>query len=122
MKDIALTVERYLSAWNEPEGEKRRALVASFLAEDGCYRDPLMEADGIDNISAMIGAAQKSFPGHLFTLSGPIDRHHQFVRFRWDAAQAGAESTASGTDVCVLNGRGQFQEVIGFLDKFPKAQ
>src|SRR3954469_6247732 len=80
---IASVVDTYLEAWNETDAEARRSLVASTWTDDGTYLDPLMAGAGVDEITAMIGAAQARFPGHRFELSAGPDAHNDVARFAW---------------------------------------
>ena len=80
---ITSVVDTYLEAWNELDADRRRALVADTWTDDGTYLDPLMSGAGVDQITAMIGAAQAQFPGHRFSLAAGPDTHNDVVRFSW---------------------------------------
>jgi hypothetical protein len=112
---IASVVDTYLAAWNETDPAARRALVAETWTEFGTYLDPLMSGTGIDQITAMIGAAQTQFPGHSFTLSAGPDTHNDVVRFSWALAADGAP-VANGQDFAVVADDGRFRAVTGFLE------
>ena len=115
-------VERYIAAWNETDASRRRKLVDELWSEDGSYTDPLADAHGRAEIDGLIGAVQQQFPGFVFTLGGPVDAHHEQVRFTWNLGPEGAaEAVVVGFDVAVLNGGGQIRSVYGFLDKVPAA-
>jgi hypothetical protein len=115
-KALAVT---YINAWNAHNAGERRSLVKKVWAPGGSYYDPMMHADGVDNICEMIGAAQRNFPGHVFTLKDQVDAHHEFIRFTWDIGVPGKPVTASGTDVCHVSADGRFKEVVGFIDTMP---
>jgi hypothetical protein len=112
---------RYIEAWNETDAGARRAAVDKLYAEDARYVDPLASAEGREAIAAMIGAAQRQFPGFVFRLAGPVDGHHNQVRFGWELGPAGAQAPIVGFDVAVTDGDGRIQTVLGFLDKTPAA-
>jgi hypothetical protein len=112
---ITSVVDTYLAAWNEPDPDRRRALVADIWTDDGTYLDPLMSGAGVDQITAMIGAAQAQFPGHSFTLSAGPDTHNDVVRFSWALAADGAP-VANGQDFAVVADDGRFRAVTGFLE------
>ncbi|WP_131116611.1 nuclear transport factor 2 family protein [Lichenihabitans psoromatis] len=116
MHNYQAIAERYLAMWNEPDLNRRRALVAVGWIADGRYADPLMEGHGHDGIAAMIEDARASFPGHRFTLRGKPDGHGPFLRFAWSLAPNGGAPVAGGTDVARLDEAGRFIEVTGFLD------
>jgi len=113
--------QRYIDAWNETDGDARRAAVDQLYTEDARYIDPLAAAEGREAIVAMIGAVQEQFPGFTFRLAGPVDGHHNQVRFGWELGPAGAEAPIIGFDVAVIDDAGRIQTVLGFLDKVPAA-
>lgn len=111
----------YIDTWNESDPEARRAAVERLYTEDARYVDPLAQADGRDAIAAMIGAVQEQFPDFVFRLAGPVDGHHDQVRFGWELGPAGADAPVVGFDVAVTDGDGRIRAVLGFLDKVPAA-
>jgi hypothetical protein len=113
--------QRYIDTWNETDPDARRAAVDQLYTEDARYVDPLAAAEGREAIAAMIGAVQEQFPGFLFRMAGPVDGHHNQVRFGWQLGPAGAEAPIVGFDVAVSDGQGRIQTVLGFLDKVPAA-
>ena len=123
MNDIATPtlVERYLQGWNETDPLRRRVLIEELYAEHAVYTDPMVQARGWEAIDATIAAVQSMFPGHVFRLDGPVDAHHDMVRFHWHLAIPGAdEPLVIGFDVALLDG-GRIRQVLGFLDKVPQA-
>ena len=115
MTQITDTVERYIACWNEPDPERRRALVARTWSEDGTYVDPLMNGAGTDEIAAMIGAAQQQFPGHRFELAFGPDAHNDRVRFAWRLVGADGP-VAAGVDFATVADDGRLGAVTGFLE------
>jgi hypothetical protein len=112
-------VLRYIDAWNELDARRRRAAIDRLYAEDCVYTDPLGAVRGRDGVDGFIEAAQKQFPGFLFSLAGKVDAHHGQARFAWHAAPKGvSEPVAIGFDVVVLDGE-RIRAVYGFLDKVP---
>lgn len=122
MLDIAEVVGRYIAMWNETDADRRRTLVAETVTEDATYVDPLVASDGIDGLSAMIGAVQEQFPGFRFRLAAGPDLHHDRVRFTWQLHPAGGgEAVATGTDYCTVAADGRLRHVTGFLEQTPAA-
>src|SRR4051795_9903744 len=109
-------VDTYIAAWNETDPDRRRSLVGATWTEDGSYLDPLMSGAGVEEISAMIGAAQTQFPGHRFTLSAGPDAHNDVVRFSWTLTGADGP-VAAGTDFATVAGDGRLRAVTGFLEQ-----
>jgi hypothetical protein len=117
MTDITTIVDGYIAAWNEPDPDRRRTIVADTFADDARYIDPLMTGEGTDGIAAMIGGAQEQFPGHRFELAAGPDAHHDRVRFAWRMVAAdGGAPVAAGVDFATVAGDGRLREVTGFLE------
>ncbi|MGY1591950.1 nuclear transport factor 2 family protein [Geodermatophilus sp. SYSU D00708] len=112
---------RYLAAWNQTDPAARRAVVAELFTEDARYTDPLADVAGRDAIEATIAAVQAQFPGFVFRLAGPVDAHHEQVRFTWHLGPEGEEAPIAGFDVAVTDGDGRIRAVLGFLDRVPTA-
>ncbi|WP_109529731.1 MULTISPECIES: nuclear transport factor 2 family protein [Nocardia] len=113
-------VAQYLHAWNTTDAAARKAAVAEIFAADAEYIDPLIEVAGHDGIDAAIAGVQAQFPGWVFTLAGPVDAHHDQVRFTWELGPAGAAAVVVGFDVAIVRD-GRIAHVYGFLDKVPAA-
>jgi hypothetical protein len=60
------------------------------------------------------------FPGHRFELDGPVDAHHDIVRFRWQLRAGDGSAPVAGFDVAELD-QGLVRCVHGFLDRIPQA-
>jgi hypothetical protein len=113
--DLNALIHRYIDAWNEPDAERRRELVAQTWTEDGTYLDPLMSGSGHDSIATMIALAQERFPGHRFELSFGPDAHNDRVRFAWRLREGDA-LVAAGVDFATVAGDGRLRSVTGFLE------
>lgn len=116
MTDVQAVASSYLAAWNEPDPERRHALVTAGWTADGRYIDPLADAHGRERIAAMIEGVRAQFPGHRLALRGKPDGHGPFVRFSWSLVSAEGVPIAGGTDVARLDAEGRLAEVVGFLD------
>ena len=113
-------VDRYLAAWNEADGARRRDLIGTVFADEASYRDPVQSGDGHDAIEAMIAGAQARFTGMQFQRIGGVDAHGGGVRFRWSLGPADGASIVEGTDFATMVD-GRFDRVTGFFDKLPAA-
>ncbi|MFC5185917.1 nuclear transport factor 2 family protein [Actinomadura harenae] len=121
MNNVQQQIERYIATWNETDAAARRAAIDEVFAEGAAYTDPLAAVEGRDAIDALIAGAQGQFPGLVFRLLGPVDTHHDIVRFTWELGPEGAEAPVVGFDVAVLDADGRIAKVHGFLDKVPAA-
>jgi len=115
MPDTTTVVDNYIAMWNEPDAERRRELVAGTVTQDATYIDPLMTGAGVEEITAMIGAAQAQYPGHRFELAGEPDAHHDRLRFTWTLAPQDGEPIAVGVDFATLDDDGRMRAITGFL-------
>ena len=111
---LEATVDTYLATWNETDAAARRALVEQALGTDLWYRDPLLEADGLDAYDAMIGAVQAQFPGLVMARTSPIDTHRDVVRFNWALGAPGEAPVFAGLDVAKTDADGKLHRIIGF--------
>ncbi|MER5454375.1 nuclear transport factor 2 family protein [Micromonospora sp. NPDC002389] len=114
-------VERYLAIWNETDPARRRREIDDLFAAEGRYVDPLVVAEGRDAVDATIAAVQDRFPGMTFRTVGPVDGHHQQVRFAWELGPEGVEAPIAGFDVATVDDDGRLTQVLGFLDRVPVA-
>ena len=119
-EDTVTQVQRYIAAWNETEPQARRRAIAAVFTENARYVDPLVDVRGHDGIDAAIAAVHQQFPGWAFRLAGPVDAHHDQVRFTWELGPEGEEPPVVGFDVAVTDGDGRFDRVSGFLDRVPQ--
>jgi hypothetical protein len=111
--------DRYLAAWNETDPDARRAAVDEVFSGDVRYTDPMADVRGAEALAATIGAVQARFPGFVFRLLGPVDAHHDQLRFTWELGPDGQEAPIAGSDVAVVDGDGRIRTVLGFLDRVP---
>ena len=116
--DAMRLAHRYIAVWNETDAERRQRLLEADWAADAHYIDPLMQASGREQISALVGAVHQRYPGFRFNLIGTADAHGDNVRFSWTLGPSGAEDLIQGTDFVRLDG-GKLRAVTGFLDKVP---
>ena len=112
---------RYLAAWNQTDPAARRAGVDELFTADVRYTDPLADVTGRAAVEATIAAVQGQFPGFVFRLAGPVDAHHDQLRFTWILGPEGQEAPIVGFDVAVTDGDGRIRTVLGFLDRVPAA-
>ncbi|MGW0249221.1 nuclear transport factor 2 family protein [Nocardia goodfellowii] len=113
-------VAQYLEAWNTTDAAAREAAIARVFTADATYTDPMVDVTGHDGLDSVIAGVQAQFPGWTFRLAGPVDAHHDQVRFTWDLGPADGPAIVVGFDVAVVTD-GKIAKVYGFLDKVPAA-
>ena len=108
--------DRYLAAWNEPDADRRNALIAKAWEPDGTYLDPMFASESHAGISEMIAGFLGAYPGHTFTRVGEVEEHHDRLRFRWQLTNADGEVQMLGTDIATRAPGGLLAEIVGFFD------
>jgi len=116
--DPQVIARDYIALWNEPDAARRLELLSSGWSADARYVDPVMQACGPAQISALVGAVHQRYPGFRFSLAGRVDAHGEHLRFSWTLGPRGAEDLIQGTDYAEVRA-GRLQAVTGFLDKVP---
>jgi hypothetical protein len=116
--DPAAIAQRYLEAWNERDGAKRRALIAALWADDAAFRDPIMAGDGHAGIDQVIEGVQTRFPDFRFRQIGAADGFGDYVRLSWGLGPDGADAPIKGADFLELRNE-RLQKVTGFFDQIP---
>ncbi len=111
---VEATVDAYLESWNETDPAKRAALIERSLGADLWYRDPMLEADGLEAYEGMIAAVQAQFPGLVMSRTSPIDAHRDLVRFNWALGAPGQDPVFAGLDVAKTDADGKLHRIIGF--------
>ena len=111
---VEATVDAYLATWNETDPAKRAALIERSLGADLWYRDPMLEADGLEAYDGMIAAVQSQFPGLVMRRTSPVDAHRDLVRFNWALGVPGEAPTFAGVDVVKTDADGKLHRIIGF--------
>jgi hypothetical protein len=107
-------IDTYLSAWNEPDDAKRAELVAASMGADLWYRDPMLEADGLEAFTAVLGGVQGQLPGHVMRRTSAVDVHHDVARFNWAFGVPGEAPTFAGVDLVKFDAEGKLHRVVGF--------
>ena len=116
--DTTELIERYIALWNEPDADRRSALIAQTFTEDARYRDPLMAGDGHAAIDRLVQGVQAQFPGHTLRLAGGVDGFGDRVRCRWELMPEHGPAVVKATDFGVVV-HGRLAEVTGFFDQVP---
>ena len=118
MSEFTPLVDRYIAVWNESDAGRRRELIAATFTNGASYVDPLMASDGHSAIDGMVAAVQQRFAGHHFRLAGPVDAHHDRVRFGWELVSDGGAVIVRGTDFATVEAA-RLAAVTGFIDQMP---
>jgi hypothetical protein len=116
--DPADIATRYLEAWNERDGERRRALIAALWSDDAAFRDPIMAGEGHSGIDQVIDGVQSRFPDFRFRQIGQADGFGDYVRLSWGLGPDSGDAPIKGTDFGLVEA-GRLKDVTGFFDQLP---
>lgn len=110
------TIDAYVSAWNETDDAKRRAILQKCWREDATYTDPTSHAPGLDALVAHIGGFHQQMPGAGIKRISGIDEHHGSLRFAWKLEGG---PPMEGIDIGHLAEDGKLQSILGFFGPPP---
>jgi hypothetical protein len=128
--------ERYVTLWNEPDPERRRAIVRELWTEDGgqVLQPPqeiheraaalgfasVLEARGHAALEERVTIAYEQFvaPGEaVFRRRGTAVQLGDVLKFEWDyAALDGSAATGGGTEFVLLTTDGRIRTDYQFID------
>jgi len=114
------TVDTYLAILNEPDAQKRAALIERAWAPDGRYVDPMYAVEGRDGLSALAAGVHAKYPGHRFRRVSGVDAHHDVLRFAWELAAPDGSVLVGGIDVGELDASGRLRRITGFFGALPE--
>jgi hypothetical protein len=104
-------IEGYMALWNEPNAERRRALITELWAEDGVQFTNSREHRGYQALVERVSSAYEQFVqagGFIFRLSSDVNAHHNGVKFSWEMVPAaGGDVAAVGFVFLLLNDEGR---------------
>ncbi|OFX04164.1 MAG: hypothetical protein A3D94_06225 [Alphaproteobacteria bacterium RIFCSPHIGHO2_12_FULL_66_14] len=112
-------VDRYCAAWNTPDGAERRRILHTVLTDGGLYVDPSVRAVGVESLAAHIDGVAHRNPGARISRTGPIDAHHEVLRFDWSNRLADGRVLRRGVDFCTIAADGRFLSIVGFFTPVP---
>ncbi len=119
MSYFTSVIDRYLSAYGEPDEALRSVMVADCFAADATLADPPFLATGHNEIVGAFGAVQAQFPGHAFARTSAVDEHHGVARYDWSLVGPDGTSAVSGTDFVRFDGSERIASVVGFFGDLP---
>ena len=120
MTNLQDFVQDYIAVWNEPDAERRRALVRRLWREDAHHLARTLEAVGYPGIEKRVGDAYEKWvreKGNVFRLRDGVDGHHGTVKLRWEMLPAaGGEAISIGFDFLILDEAGRIRTGYQFIE------
>jgi hypothetical protein len=111
-------IDGYCAAWNESDGEVRRALLADVWSGDGVYCDPTGRIEGRDAVAKHIDGFQERMVGHRIDATSWVDDHHGWFRFSWRIVGPDGGEALEGFDVGERDDDGRISRIVGFFGPF----
>lgn len=113
-------VDRYFDLWRATDPTSRGQLVEQVFTSDGRHVDPNADAQGHDELVAMIAAVHEGFAGFGIERTSGIDQHGDQLRFSWQMVGADGSVLLAGIDVAEISPDGRLVRVAGFWGDLPE--
>jgi hypothetical protein len=128
--------QTYVALWNEPDGDRRRQMIAELWAPDGRHilqppeeiraiagqpgiaMPATLEAQGHEAIEARAASAYEHWvasEGLSFRGRDDADRLADVVKFHWEGVAQDGTVAAVGLSILILNGDGRIDRDYTFI-------
>lgn len=111
--DAASSVDAWFESWAVTDDKTRGESLAKIAAPAVQFRDRFSVLDGLADLTAHAGAAQRFMPGIRMERKGPVRHCQGTVLADWIALDRDASERMSGTNVFVFRPDGKIDSVIG---------
>jgi uncharacterized protein YndB with AHSA1/START domain len=112
--DAANTVDEWFAAWMITDHQLREATFSKIAASDICFRDRYSLLDGLADLTAHTGAAQRFMPGIELQRKGLVRQCQGWVLAEWIAMDREGKERASGSSAFEFAIDGKIQSVTSF--------
>jgi uncharacterized protein YndB with AHSA1/START domain len=116
----AAMVDDWFRAWTESDPNRLRENLQRVTANEVQFRDRVGASDGIDDLVAHIGAAQKHMPGIRLERRGDVRHCQGTVLVDWVALGGDGRNWGEGSNVFTMGPDGRIAHVVGFWSQTPK--
>ncbi len=114
--DAANAVDTWFAAWSIADDTARAETFASIAAPGIGFRDRFSLLDGLADLAAHAGAAQRFMPGIRLERQGPVRHCQGTVLAGWIAVASDGKQRMAGTSVFVFRPDGKIDSVTGFTN------
>jgi uncharacterized protein YndB with AHSA1/START domain len=112
----ANAVDNWFGTWTIADEKSREETLAKIVTLEIRFRDRFSLLDGLADLTAHIGAAQRFMPGIVLRRNGNVRHCQGTVLADWIAAGTDGKERMSGTSVFVFNPDGRIDSVTGFAN------
>ncbi|MGH9663182.1 MAG: SRPBCC family protein [Bryobacteraceae bacterium] len=117
--NAANAVDAWFDAWGIADDASRAETFAGIAAPEISFRDRFSLLEGLDDLTAHTGAAQRFMPGIRMRRKGTVRHCQGVVLADWIAAGSDGKERMAGTNVFVFRADGRIDSVTGFLNSAP---
>jgi uncharacterized protein YndB with AHSA1/START domain len=117
--DAASAVDVWYAAWVVADDQARQETLGRIVTPGIRFRDRFSLLDGLADLTAHIGAAQRFMPGIGLRRKGDVRQCQGTVLADWIAAGSDGKERMSGTSVFVFSPDGRIDSVTGFTNPLP---
>ena len=121
MVDRQEQVDVYVATWNEPDMDKRHALIAAAWVEDGRYVAESSDVTGHSAINDNVVRIQEKYPNRIFFRTSDIFAHKDRARFTWAMLDPAGSATIGGVDYALFAQDGRLRRVTCVYDRKPRS-
>jgi uncharacterized protein YndB with AHSA1/START domain len=108
-------VDAWFEAWADPDAASRERTLSRIAAPTVSFRDRYSHTDGIQDLIAHIGGAQRFMPGIRMQRDGDVRHCQGTVLADYVARSTDGRQVAKGTNVFVVGADGRLEWVTGFM-------
>jgi uncharacterized protein YndB with AHSA1/START domain len=117
--NAAVTVDEWFEAWAIADENARQAALTKIASPQIQFFDRFSLLDGLPELSAHIGAAQRFMPNIRLRRRGEIQHCQGTVLGHWIAVGADGKELMAGTNVFTISPDGLITSVTGFTNPSP---
>ena len=107
--------ETYTASWKAASTAKRRRLWEDAVAPDCVYTDPLVRAQGYDELEAYVEQFHQQVPGGHF-VTQHFTEHHGLGLAHWAMVDGGGQRIGTGTSYAEYGADGRLRRMTGFYE------
>lgn len=107
-------IEDYAAAWQEPDEDVRRQIIAGCWAEDGEVVHPDGIVVGREGLNAHISRFRRRVGGAMPLLTSRVDTNSRFLRFEWRMIDPLGEVILEGCNYGELDDAGLIRRIVVF--------
>lgn len=106
---------KHFAAWTSADVQRRQELIEEVYTPDLEVVDAYFALTGREHLSPFIDNLQRKFPGCQFSLTRPLEHHHDITRAFWQLGLPGQAPVSTGQDVLLTKG-GRVHKLYVFID------